>query len=106
MLKRITIGLLVVVAVTLIAFVASAQSESAAPRVGVSIQSRPDFAEVRVDGAFVGTAPMNFRMTPGVHRLEISRSKYDTWSRDLTVVNDNPTSVVALLDASAAKPCK
>jgi len=106
MLKKLSIVVFVVVAFSLIAFVASAQSENPASRVPVSIMSRPEYAEVKIDGAFVGSAPMNFRLTPGVHRIEMSHAKFNTWSRELTVVNDTPTNVVGLLDPSAAKPCK
>lgn len=74
--------------------------------VTVLIDSRPEFAEVRVDGKFVGSTPLNYRLTPGVHKLELTRMRYGAWIRELTVTEGIPTRVVGLLDEpSAAKPC-
>jgi hypothetical protein len=101
---------LAVVAAVVLLFVtviAAAQSEKSESRVTlpVHLNSRPDFAEVRIDGAFVGTAPLNFRLTPGVHKIEFTRSHFQTWSRDLLVTPDNGTNVIALLEESSTKAC-
>jgi PEGA domain-containing protein len=72
--------------------------------VHVSINSRPEFAEIHVDGKFIGTTPLNYRLTPGVHRLELTRSRYSPWVREL-FVSDVPTGVTAILDESEQKPC-
>jgi hypothetical protein len=60
---------------------------------------------VRIDGAFVGTTPLPYRLAPGVHKIELQRRSYQTWSRDLTVATETPTNVTALLDEREAKPC-
>ena len=58
MTKRIAVPVLIILAVAIIPLLASAQSSLPVDRpaqlVHVSIQSRPDIAEVRIDGAFVG----------------------------------------------------
>lgn len=74
--------------------------------VPVTIDSRPDYAEIQIDGKFVGTTPLNYRLSPGVHRLSLTRSRYSPWVRDLMVTDGVPTRVGALLDQTTAqKPC-
>jgi PEGA domain-containing protein len=100
------IVLVSIMALLLIPILASAQSEKAEQRlIGVHLNSRPEFAEVRVDGVFVGTTPLPYRLTPGVHKIEMARQRYQSWSRELFVNADVPTNVTALLDESAAKRC-
>jgi len=71
----------------------------------VVIDSRPDYAEIQIDGKFVGTTPLSYRLTPGVHRVSLTRQRYSPWVRDLTVTSV-PTRVGALLDqTSAQNPC-
>ena len=65
--------------------------------VSVVIDSRPDYAEIVVDGKFIGTTPLNYRLTPGVHRIELTRPGYSTWVRDLTVSDEVPTRVAPIL---------
>jgi PEGA domain-containing protein len=106
MLKRYAVISLVVVALITIPLLARAQSERAPlPLVHVAINSRPEIAEVRIDGAFVGTTPLPYRLTPGVHKIEMTRHAFQNWSRELTVTAENGTSVTALMDESDAKPC-
>lgn len=104
MLKRIAV--VVVLGLLLIPLIASAQGEKSEQRLTpVHLSSRPEFAEVRVDGVFVGTTPLPYRLTPGVHRIEIARQRYQLWTRELFVSGDVPTNVTALLEDSATKPC-
>ena len=74
--------------------------------VPVVIDSRPDYAEIQVDGKFIGTTPLNYHVTPGVHRISLTRLRYSPWVRDLTVTAGIPTRVAALLEETTApKPC-
>src|SRR5260370_4963268 len=74
--------------------------------VTVYIDSRPDFAEVQVDGKFIGTTPLNYRLSPGTHRVTLTRSHFTTWSRELLVTDGIPTKVGGLLEQTAAQnPC-
>ncbi len=72
----------------------------------VQIDSRPEMAEIWIDGKFVGSAPLNYRLMPGDHKIELIRPRYATWTRTLTVVPETPTRVAALLEESNQKPCQ
>ena len=66
--------------------------------VGVTFNSRPNPAEVYVDGKFIGTTPMGHKLAPGVHVIEIGGDRYQNWRRELTLTPGNPTQVTALLE--------
>ena len=52
----------------------------------VNIESSVENAEVYVDGAFVGNAPLRgYRLTAGVHAIETRAPGYRSWKRDLSV---------------------
>ena len=90
---------LALVTVSLIATATIAEDRPLArePRVIVQFNSKPDYAELYVDGDFVGSADLALRVTPGKHVIEMRRDGYETWRRELTVTVDNPTRVVGLL---------
>ena len=71
----------------------------------VTIDSRPDFSEVWIDGKFVGSAPLNYRLAPGDHKIELVHPRYATWTRTLTVNADQPTRVAGLMQEND-KPCQ
>jgi hypothetical protein len=87
-------------AVLLVALVAFAD-EKAAPerdqRTPVHFSSRPDNADLYIDGKYVGSTEVVFRLTPGVHTVEMKLDEYETWSRQLSVTAENPTRVAARL---------
>ena len=103
LLALLTLVILVAVAPVLIA---DKPASPARDEVNVLLDSRPDSAEIQLDGKFIGTTPVNYRLTPGVHRLEIMRARYNAWTRDLSVNAGNPTRVTALLQETAQQPCK
>jgi ABC-type microcin C transport system permease subunit YejE len=70
------------------------------PKVIVQFNSRPDYAELYVDGEFVGSTDLALRLTPGKHVVEMRRDGYETWCRELSVTPDNSTRVVGLLKQS------
>lgn len=105
MLRKISIPV-VILALLLLPLTAAAQAGKTPPRLtGVHFDSRPEFAEIRVDGVFVGSAPLGYRLTPGMHKIELSRHGFAPWTRDLLVSEDAPTNVIALLDDDGVKPC-
>jgi PEGA domain len=72
------------------------------PRIGelkvpVSFHSRPDNCDLYIDGKYVGTTDVAFRLTPGIHTIEMRREGWETWRRELTVFEDSPTRVAGLL---------
>ena len=99
MLRKISIAL-VLIALVLVPLIAYAQSEKSEPArlVRVDFNSRPEFAEIRVDGVFIGTAPLQYRLAPGLHKVEFARRGFETWTRQLFVSADNSTNVTGLLD--------
>ncbi len=101
--KRFLIALLFLLALTPLLIAADTPVK---PRsVPVNIDSRPDLAEVWIDGKFVGSTSFTYRLAPGDHKIELVRPRYATWTRTLTVVPDQPTRVAAILQESSEKPC-
>ena len=100
------IAVLVAIASTSVASTDDSSSEANPRAVGVTIDSRPDHAEVEIDGKFVGTTPLPYRLTPGEHKITLSRMHYSNWSRELTVTPEISTRVTAILDEAEKKPCK
>jgi hypothetical protein len=83
-----------------------AEKTPTTPRVDtrVILDSRPDSAEIQVDGKFIGTTPVEYRLSPGVHRLAMTRgNRFSPWVRDLSV-SEVPTRVTALLESNE-NPC-
>lgn len=65
----------------------------------VDIESSVDNAEVYVDGAFVGSAPLRgYHLTAGVHAIEIRANGYRSWKRELSVGPNAVSRVVAQLE--------
>ena len=100
--KKLTIRAvaLALIAVSLLATVTFAdvqppqQRES---RVPVHFISRPDYADLYVDGKFVGSTDVSLRLPAGVRTVEIKRDGYETWRRELVLSSDNPTRVAVVL---------
>jgi hypothetical protein len=66
--------------------------------VEVAISSSVENADVYVDGHFVGNAPMpNYRLTTGIHTIEVRATGYETWSREMTVAVNAATRISAQL---------
>ena len=102
--KKLTIAALFLLALT--PLMISADTPLKVHAVPVHIDSRPDLAEVWIDGKFVGSTSLSYRLAPGEHKIELVRPRYASWSRTLTVAPDQPTRVAALLQESSEKPCQ
>jgi hypothetical protein len=103
--RKTVLPVLILLALT-VPLIGQQQSNAPKGNVSILIDSRPDYAEIRIDGRFIGTTPLNYRLTPGVHKLELTRGHFNSWVRELTVTEGLPTRVTALLDSPAAeKPC-
>ena len=104
---RILLALLAVVVMIAVAPALTAEKTTSSPRVDttrVLLDSRPDAAEIQVDGKFIGTTPVEYRLSPGVHRLELTRgNRFSPWLRELSV-GEVPTRVTALLETKE-NPC-
>ena len=104
--KKSLVALLFVVALTPLLFAADAPAPLPLRTVPVVFDSHPDVAEVWVDGKFIGSTHLSYRLTPGDHKIELVRPRYTTWSRTLTVNADQPTRVAAILLDTNEKPCQ
>ncbi len=68
--------------------------------VAVTLRSTPDAAEVYVDTQFIGTTPINqYKLDIGTHAIEVRKSGYAPWNRQLTIQAGTPVEVVAELQA-------
>lgn len=92
---RAAVVLLIILAV---GGVSVARDKHDEPRVPITIDSRPDFAEVYLNGKFIGSTAITPRLTPGEHTIELRRKGYETWTRELTVLPGGQSRVVALLE--------
>lgn len=96
-----TIALALIAVSLLVCLVAFAQDGAAPaprePKVDVHFLSKPDNADLYVDGKFVGSTDVLLRLAPGVHSVEIKLDDYEPWRRELTVQPQSPTRVAARL---------
>lgn len=52
----------------------------------ISIFGRPYFAEVYLDGNYVGDLPCTVeKVTPGLHELKVTRSDYEDWEKRVAI---------------------
>ena len=59
----------------------------------VTVTSTPDAADINVDSKFVGTTPSTIQLSPGEHRIVVSKTGFKAWERTMTV---NPNGNVNL----------
>jgi hypothetical protein len=52
----------------------------------VIVSATPENCEVCVDGMFVGNAPMNLKLSEGVHVIEVKKEGYETFKRELRIL--------------------
>lgn len=105
--RNIALALAMLLSLSLnVAVEASDKENQSAPAqpVTVVIDSRPEHAEIRLNGQFVGTTPLSYPLQAGDHRIELVRRNYEPWRRTLTVAA-TPTRVVAILDQSQSTKC-
>lgn len=69
--------------------------------VPIDVLSEPADGEVYVDGTFVGTTPLrNFRLSAGTHQVEVRRTGYSHWARQMLVQAGTPVTLRATLEPS------
>lgn len=59
----------------------------------VIVKSTPDGAEITVDDRFLGSTPSTVQLTPGEHKIVISKAGFKSWERTMTI---NPNGSVNL----------
>jgi hypothetical protein len=99
---------LALLAVSLLATVSFADAQQQAPKSNVTVPvhfvSRPDYADLYIDGKFVGSTDLSLRLQPGARTIEIKRDGYASWRRELIVSAGNPTRVAAVLAKVEKEP--
>jgi hypothetical protein len=60
----------------------------------LTIITTPSQAEVYVDGGFVATTPVsNLQLEAGFHKIDIQKSGYKTWTRNVQVLANSPVKI-------------
>ena len=98
----VTVGLLAAGCVSVQKEVPPAGPSAPPQEAWVTFSSEPLHAEVWIDGKFVGTCPLRYSVTSGVHKLVIRAPGFEPWARDLHVKGDVPTNVHAVLEESGS----
>jgi PEGA domain len=63
----------------------------------LEISSKPDKADVEIDGRFVGQTPATLPLDGGEHEIKVTRGGYKPWTRTLEVLPGSRTSLEATL---------
>jgi hypothetical protein len=64
----------------------------------VMVSSNVQGADVYVDGVFVGNTPANLKLKDGIHIIEVKKSGYSTYRRELRVFGGSELSLLAELN--------
>ena len=64
----------------------------------VMITSTPENAEIYADGAFVGNAPANLKLSEGIHIVEVKKAGFKSYRRELRVIGSSELSLRVTLD--------
>jgi len=76
--------------------VISGNQGSATPQTGaVSVSASIQGAEVYVDGVFVGNTPANLKLSEGIHIIEVKKTGFASYRRELRVFAGSNLSLVA-----------
>ncbi len=63
----------------------------------LNITSVPALASVKVDGKVMGDAPLATKLLVGRHTIEVSKSGYGTWRKEVTIAEGQTATVAATL---------
>lgn len=65
----------------------------------VMISSRPENCDVYVDGVFVGNTPANLNLKAGIHIIEVKKTGYSSYRREIRVFGKSETPLNVNLEA-------
>ena len=64
----------------------------------VMVTSTPENTEIYVDGAFVGNAPANLKLSEGIHIIEVKKAGFKPYRRELRVIGTSELSLRVTLN--------
>jgi hypothetical protein len=73
----------------------------AASASDVAIKSTPESADITIDGKYMGSTPSNIPLAAGEHQVEIAKSGFKVWKRDVTLVSGGQITLDVTLDKGA-----
>lgn len=74
-------------------------SSSPSSRGGmVMVTSTPENAEIYADGAFVGNAPANLKLSEGIHIIEVKKSGFRSYRKELRVLGQSELNLRVTLE--------
>jgi len=68
----------------------------------ISINSTPGSADIMIDGKYMGSTPSIIPLTVGEHQVEIVKSGFTLWKREMTVASGGQVTIDATLDKKIA----
>lgn len=78
---------------------ASTQSATSKDAVGtVMLITKPEGADVYVDGQFYGNSPATLKLKPGKHTIQVKASGYKDWSREVSTDSASEAHLTAVLE--------
>lgn len=64
----------------------------------IIVTSTPEWADVSLDGAFIGNTPASLKLAPGKHTVKVSLAGYKEWSREISVLSSSDVKLNAVLE--------
>lgn len=71
-------------------------------QASVAISSNPSAADIEIDGNFVGDTPSTIQLTPGEHKIAVSKKGFQEWQREIKVTGGQ-ININAELDVANAE---
>jgi len=76
-----------------------AVSPTPAESIGtVIVVTHPEGAEVSADGQFYGNSPVNLKLKPGKHTVEVKLSGYKNWTHEISTEAGSSANLVAEME--------
>jgi hypothetical protein len=60
--------------------------------------TKPEGADVYVDGQFYGNSPATLKLKPGKHTIQVKASGYKDWSREVSTDSASEAHLTAVLE--------
>ncbi|MDD5477540.1 MAG: PEGA domain-containing protein [Candidatus Omnitrophica bacterium] len=76
------------------------------PPVNFTIKSNVDGATVELDGAAIGSTSGNFKASPGLHQIRISKERFATWEKTVNIYAGQALNVKLELSSEGLERAK